>query len=106
MRKKPRVKLPEEVLKLMRERDDIRRQKAINPTPQIERLLRKIKGRCRRLIYKEQMKAVYNLIREEGSPAVWKIINENTKAGKHKSSVNRRGTLVSTLSTKPPLTRY
>ena len=88
VRKKPRVKLPEEVLKLMRERDDIRRQKAINPTPQIERLLRKIKGRCRRLIYKEQMKAVYNLIREEGSPAVWKIINENTKAGKRKENLS------------------
>ena len=34
------------------------------------------------------MKAVYNLIREEGSPAVWKIINENTKAGKRKENLS------------------
>ena len=45
VKKRPKVKLPEEVLKLMKERDDIRRQKAINPTPQIERMLKKNQGK-------------------------------------------------------------
>ena len=45
VKKRPKVKLPEEVLKLMKERDDIRRQKAINPTPHIERMLKKNQGK-------------------------------------------------------------
>ena len=34
------------------------------------------------------MKAVYTLIKEEGKSAVWKIINENTKAGKRKENLS------------------
>ena len=87
VKKKPRVRLSPEILALMRERDRIRKQKSINPTPQIAMKLKKIKGQCKKLIYKEQMRTVHNLIREEGNSAVWKIIKKDTKGTQQKEKM-------------------
>ena len=71
----------------MKERDKIRKQRSINPTPQIETKLKKIKGQCKKLIYKEQMETVHNLIRKEGQSAVWKIIKKDTKRKENKEKM-------------------
>ena len=87
VRKRPRVKLSPAILEMMKERDEIRKQKSINPTPQIARKLSKIRGLCKKLIYREQMKTVHNLIKEEGKSAVWKIISADTKGKQQKEKI-------------------
>ena len=87
MKKKPRVRMSPVVLELMKERDKIRKQRSINPTTQIETKFKKIEGQCKKLIYKEQMETVHNLIRKEGQSAVWKIIKKDTKRKENKEKM-------------------
>ena len=87
VKKRARVKLPQSVIDIMKEKDEIRKQKSLNPTPQLAKKLSKIKGQCKKLIYDEQMKAVHNLIKEEGDSAVWKIISADTKGKQQKEKI-------------------
>ena len=79
VRKKPRVILPLSVMKILNECSDIRRQKKLNPTPQMARKLTIIRGKRYKLVHREQMKYHDQLIKNEGKSAVWKIINADRK---------------------------
>ena len=83
VRKKPRVKLPPSVMEILNECSEVREEKRINPTPQVARKLTKVRGKRKKLVHREQMKYHDSLIKREGKPAIWKIINAERK-GKSK----------------------
>ena len=64
LKKRPKVKLPPSIIRIMEEKKEIQKQNISNPSPHMDRKLREIKGQCRKLIYQEQMKTVNNMIKE------------------------------------------
>ena len=71
------------VMEILNECSEVREEKRINPTPQVARKLTKVRGKRKKLVHREQMKYHDSLIKREGKPAIWKIINAERK-GKSK----------------------
>ena len=87
VKKRPKVKLPLNVMDILNECSDIRRQKRLNPTPQMARKLTIIRGKRYKLVHREQMKYHDQLIKNEGKSAIWKIINADRKGKAQKQEM-------------------